>query len=293
MNVSQFVVNVLLTTSWMVLVGLGFSLVYGVTRFFNLACAFLFSVGPYCVFLLSSKLGIVPAVAVPLAIVAVGVVGGCLDISVFRPLRHKHASPLVLLLSSLGVYVILQNALSLFFGDESISIPCGPIGPGNIILGARVTSVQLLTIGLSVVAVTATAIFLKCTRIGLSIRAISSSPELASVSGIQNDRVIFSTTFISSALLGTAGILMAIDVYINPTTGMNALMMGIIACIVGGRGNILGIVCGALLISTAQHLGAWHVGSQWQDAIAFGILLAFLLFKPEGFMGKKVREATV
>jgi branched-subunit amino acid ABC-type transport system permease component len=98
---------------------------------------------------------------------------------------------------------------------------------------------------------------------------------------------------IGSSLAGLAGILVALDVDMTPTMGMNALMMGVVAVIIGGINSIPGIVLGALLLATAQHLGAWFIGSQWQDAIAFVILVLFLLFKPEGFFGKKVRSSTV
>jgi len=89
---------------------------------------------------------------------------------------------------------------------------------------------------------------------------------------------------------GKNGIL---DVDMNPTMGMNVLLMGVVAMIIGGKNNIIGIVLGALLLAMAQHFGAWYIGSQWQNAIAFVILVLFLLFKPEGFFGKKIRSATV
>lgn len=92
-------------------------------------------------------------------------------------------------------------------------------------------------------------------------------------------------------IVGLAGILVAIDVNMNPTMGMNALMVGVVVVLVGGMGSIPGVVLGALFLASAQHLGVWVIGSQWQDAIAFVILVAFLFIKPEGFMGKRIRKA--
>ena len=86
---------------------------------------------------------------------------------------------------------------------------------------------------------------------------------------------------------GLAGILVALDVDMTPTMGMNALMMGVVVVIIGGVRSIPGIAAGALLLATAQHLGAWYIGSQWQEAIAFVVLVLFLLIRPEGFMGRK------
>ena len=125
------------------------------------------------------------------------------------------------------------------------------------------------------------------------MRAVANDPELANVSGINSNAVILWAFAIGSGLAGVAGVLIALDVDMTPTMGMNALMMGVVVVIIGGVNNIPGIALGALLLATAQHLGAWFIGSQWQDAIAFIILVVFLLFKPEGFFGKKVRSATV
>ena len=124
------------------------------------------------------------------------------------------------------------------------------------------------------------------------MRAVANNPELARISGIESDRVILSTFALGSALAGIAGILVALDVDMTPTMGMNALMMGVVAVIVGGVGSIPGVALAALLLGMAQHLGVWYISSQWQDAIAFVILLTFLLFRPEGFMGKRVKTAT-
>jgi len=79
----------------------------------------------------------------------------------------------------------------------------------------------------------------------------------------------------------------------TPTMGMNALMMGVAAVIIGGVESMPGVALGALLLGMAQHLGVWKISSQWQDAIAFVILLVFLLFRPQGFLGKRVKKVTI
>jgi branched-chain amino acid transport system permease protein len=90
-----------------------------------------------------------------------------------------------------------------------------------------------------------------------------------------------------------AAILVALDVDMTPTMGLNALMMGIVAMIVGGIGSVPGTTLGGLLLGLAQHLGVWKIGSEWQDAIAFAILLLFLLLRPQGFFGRRVRKVEV
>ena len=125
------------------------------------------------------------------------------------------------------------------------------------------------------------------------MRAVANNAQLSDISGLNSDRVIFWTFAIGSGLAGIAGILISFDVDMTPTMGMNALLMGVVAVIIGGVGSVPGVVLGALLLALAQHIGLWYLSSQWQDAIAFVILLIFLLFRPQGFLGRKIKKAEV
>ena len=200
---------------------------------------------------------------------------------------------MILLLASLGMYIVLQNAISMVFGDDTKSIRSGEVKEGLNVFGTRITPIQIVIIATSIILVIAVALFLKWSKMGKAMRAVANDPELASSSGIDSNRVILWTFAIGSALAGIAGILVALDVDMTPTMGMNALMMGVVAVIIGGVGSIPGVALGALLLGLAQHLGVWKISSQWQDAIAFIILFIFLLFKPEGFLGKKVKKTKV
>jgi branched-chain amino acid transport system permease protein len=179
------------------------------------------------------------------------------------------------------------------FGDDTKSIRTWPVVEGINVFGARITPVQIIIIATSIVIVTMIGLFLHYSKTGKAMRAVANDPELANISGINSDRVILQSFAIGSALAGIAGILVALDVDMTPTMGMNALMMGVVAMIIGGVGSIWGIVLGSLLLALAQNFAVWYISSQWQDAIAFAILLIFLLFKPEGFFGKKLKKAEV
>ncbi|MCK5128168.1 MAG: branched-chain amino acid ABC transporter permease [candidate division Zixibacteria bacterium] len=289
----QIIVNSLIACCFYFLVALGFSVIYSTVNFFHFAHGIVFTAGAYFVFLFTQWLGMPLWISIVLGI-AFGAILGCLmEILVYRPFHNRGSSGLVLLLASLGMYILLQNVISMAFGDNTQSIRTGTVQEGINILGARITPIQIITIGVSIVLVIALSAFLKVTRIGKSMRAVANDPELANISGIHSNRVILWAFAIGSALAGLAGILVALDVDMTPTMGMNALMMGVVAVIIGGVRSIPGIALGALLLATAQHLGAWYIGSQWQEAIAFVVLVLFLLFRPEGFMGKKIKSATV
>ncbi len=291
--ISQLIANGIISGMIFALMALGFALIYGTTRFFHFAHGFVFTAGAYLTFFFKVWLGLSLLLSVLMAIVLSAAIGCLIETFIYCPLRHKGSSPLVLLLASLGIYIALQNIVSMVFGDGTKTIRSGMVEEGISVLGARITPIQITIIIVSLFLLLCCFFFLKYTKIGQAMRAVANDPELASVTGIETDRVILSTFALGSALAGIAGILVALDVDMTPTMGMNALLMGVVAVIIGGVGSIPGVALGALLLGMAQQFGIWKISSQWQDAIAFVILLIFLLFRPQGFLGKKVRTATL
>jgi len=229
----------------------------------------------------------------PLAVGMTAMLGVGLEVGIYRPLRRRGATGLVLLLASLGLYAVLQNLISLLFGDETKSLRTGEVAEGIALFGARITPIQLWTIFAFIASFASVWAILKFTKFGKSLRAVASDPELALVHGVDSDCVVLGAFALGSGLAGLAAILVALDVDMTPTMGLNALMMGIVAMIVGGIGSVPGTMLGGLLLGLAQHLGVWKIGSEWQDAIAFAILLLFLLLRPQGFFGRRVRKVEV
>jgi branched-chain amino acid transport system permease protein len=289
----QIFFNAIISAGIFIIIGLSFSIIFSILRFFHFAHAVIFTGGAYFTLLFKNYVGFPLWVSIPLAVLGSSVIGCLMDLCVYSPLRKKKASSMVLLLASLGIYIVLQNVISMVFGDDTKSIRFGVVKEGLNVFGARITPIQIVIIGTSILLVILVALFLKWSKIGKAMRAVANDPELASSSGIDSNRVILWTFAIGSALAGIAGILVALDVDMTPTMGMNALMMGVVVVIIGGVGSIPGLVLGALLLGLAQHLGVWKIGSQWQDAIAFIILFIFLLLKPEGFLGKKIKKAKI
>lgn len=290
---AQLVANGIMAGAVYALVALSFALIYQVSRFFHFAHGIIFTLGPYFTFLLSARLDLSFWAAIPFATLLCAVLGCLIEILLYRPLRSREGSPLILLLASLGIYIVLQNIISMIFGDDTKAFHIGKVETGIDILGARITATQLSTAVVTVLLFVATLCWLRFTKMGKAMRAVANDKELAIITGIHGPQIILITFALGSALAGIAGILMAFDVDMSPTMGMKALMMGVVAVIIGGVGSISGIAAGALLLGLAQHLGAWKIGSQWQDAIAFAILLIFLLIRPQGFSGKEVKKAVV
>ncbi|HYX09656.1 MAG TPA: branched-chain amino acid ABC transporter permease [Bacteroidales bacterium] len=290
---SQIIVNSAISFSEFLLIAIGFSIIYKITKFFHFAHAIVFTFGAYFAFLFNQIFNISLFISIPFAIIAACLLGCLMEWFIYKPLRKKNSTSLVLLLTSLGIYIVLQNVISMVFGDDTKSIRTWQVKEGLNVFGARITEVQIIIIISSIVLVSLVAGYLYLAKTGKAMRAVASDPELANVSGMNSDKVILTAFASGSALAGIAGILVSLDVDMTPTMGMNALLMGVVAMIIGGANSIRGIALGALLLATAQNLGVWYISSQWQDAIAFGLLLVFLLFKPEGFMGRKIRTAEI
>lgn len=289
----QVILNSLIYFSQIILISFSFLIIYQITRFFHFAHAVVFTSSAYFTFLFNQLFGLSLYSSIPIAILSACLLGSSMELFIYKPLRKKKSTPLILLLASLGIYFLLQNIISMVFGDDTKSIRTWPVVEGLNFFGARITPVQIIIVVTSVILLILVAFYLHISKTGKAMRAVANDPELANISGINSSKVILTSFAIGSGLAGIAGILVSLDVDMTPTMGMNALMMGVVAMIVGGVGSIWGIVLASLLLALAQNLGVWYISSQWQDAIAFAILIIFLLFKPEGFFGKKLKKAAV
>ena len=269
------------------LTGLGFALIFSAVRFFNFGHGAVFVAGAYLNYALYVRVGLPLWLSATLAVGAAAMLGLAFEFFVFAPLRGRGASSLVLLIASLGLLVAAQNLIALVFGSDTKSVRSAEVVEGVNVLGARVTSIQGVIVVVSVVLFVLVGLLLSRTRIGRSIRATANDMDLAEVKGIPTARVIRSTFILGSALGAAAGILVSLDVDMDPTMGFSALLFAVASVIVGGLGNILGAYIGGLFLGIVQHLGVWFGRSEWQDAIVFGVLIFFLLFRPAGFFGKR------
>lgn len=288
----QLFVNGLIAGSIYALVALGFGLIYSTTRFFHFAHGAVYAAGAYSTYACWLS-GLSLYIAIPLAVIGTALLGALIDLGIYRPLRKKNASSLILLLASLGLFIVIQNFISLIFGDDTKTIRSGAVTEGLPIFGARITPIQIVIIVVSGALLLLCWSFMQKTKMGKAMRAVANDPELARVVGIETDLVILFTFTLGSALAAVAAILISLDTDMTPMMGFYALLMGVVAVIAGGIGSIPGAALGGLLVGMAQHLGVWKIPTQWQDTIVFLILIFFLLFRPQGFLGKVVKKASI
>lgn len=270
------------------LIALGFNLIYGTARFFNLAHGTMALIGAYVVFVVSVQFGVPYVLSIPLGIGAAGLTGVALDKGIYAYLRARKASKLILLIASLGAMTAISALLAMIFSSqffpllkESVANPTLDIFRGSI------TVVQLSMLGAAGGIYGLLWLLLYRTMFGKAVRAISDDREVAEIVGIDTNTIISWVFFIGSAIAGLAGILIGMDTGIQPSMGLFLLLGGAVACIIGGIGNTTGGIVGALILAFAENFGVWALSGEWKSAIAFGLLIIFLLFRPQGVMNVK------
>jgi branched-chain amino acid transport system permease protein len=277
--------------------GLGFALIYRTAGFFHFSYGAIITSGAYFALLFHQWLNFPLPISLLGAISATAALGILLDWMIYRPLRHRQSTSLIATLASLGIYTVIGNLISLLFGDEIQSILQGTPPPSLNLFGAAITPVQTGILASSILLTGTIVLWMKTSDLGKAMRAQASDAMLARVCGIDSDRLIQWAFAIGSCLAGITGILIALDLDMTPTMGMTPMLMGMVAFIIGGLDRLVGVVLGALVLGFLQQLAVWFIGAEWQNAIAFIVLLAFLLFRPQGFLGRAtqrtVRQTTV
>lgn len=289
----QNVANTIYSFSLLVILSISFSQLYSTTKFFHFAHASIITLGAYFTYFFYIQLSIPLPVAIILSIVLASIIGISCELFVYKHMRQRNMQLWHYLIASIGLYVILQNLISLFFGDDTKVLRTGEVTVGHEIFGAYITTIQIVTICFSLILFVAVNLFLNISRTGKSIKAVSNNPELSNIYGINSNRVILIAFAIGSALAAVAGILSAMDTNMTPTFGFNLLLYGVIAMIIGGVGSTKGLIAGSFLVASAQHLGAYYIDTKWMDAIAFIILIIFLIWKPLGFSGMRLKKVEV
>lgn len=284
--VPQLVLNSIIAGAIYSMVALGFNLIYSTVKFFDLSYGTMTAVGGYTVFWLYRLHGVNLGLSILVALAAAGLAGFLFDRVVYRRLRARRASTMVQLVASLGLFTALQAVIAIIFSSQFQILSAGGGSKVYEIFGGAITQVQLLILAVSLAVMLGLAVFLKYTRFGRAVRAVGDDEEVARIVGINTDRVIGVVFFIAAAIGGLSGLLVGFDTGLEPTMGLNLLLKGVVASIVGGIGHVYGGVLGAFVLGFVENFGIWQISGQWKDAIAFGLLILFLIFRPQGILKK-------
>jgi len=220
------------------------------------------------------------------AVMAVGLV---LDSRTVTPLRQRQVPPLAPMISSIGASIILISLAQGIFGAQVSRFPIGTfplepfILPGNVVIA----SIQLLVLGLSAVLIVGLAVLIGRTQMGRAIRSIAWSTRTSQLLGINVDRVVGQTFFVSGALAGAAGSLLGLAFNrLDPLMGNEVELAGLTVIIVGGMGSIAGAAVAAFLVGMLRVLSVAYIDSSYRDALVFALLILVLLVRPHGIFGR-------
>lgn len=289
MVISQLLVNGLIAGAIYALMASSFSLIFNVIKFMDLSPGAIFVVAAFSGYSFKVLLGLNFFLSFLFTLVVVSLISILIDQLVYKPLRKKNSSNFVLLLSSFAVFLFITGFILLVFGAEVRTFGL-PITKGYSIFGAIITSVQIILILVSLILFIGLQLFMKKTRMGKAMRAIADDRQVASTLGINVEKTITMTFVISALLAGIAGVLVGIEQNLEHAMGFSAILKGLTASVVGGIGSVPSALIGGFLIGIIENFGIWYLPSGYKDAIAFVVLILFLLFKPEGLFGIKTRE---
>ncbi|KOX06944.1 branched-chain amino acid ABC transporter permease [Micromonospora sp. NRRL B-16802] len=300
------------------LIALGYTLVYGVLRLINFAHSEVFMVGTFAVLILWNQLGVEnnPPIGQAILLLVLGLVvaaaasGGtalALERIAYRPLRRKNAPPLIFLITAIGLSLVFVElfgqVLPKLFGSmlpDVFGRPRQIIGMPTIIQqetlftigNTAITNIQLIVFVSAVVMMALLDWFINRTRYGRGVRAVAQNPETAALMGVNQERVIMLIFVIGGIMAGAAALLWSMRFgFTQNSIGFVLGLKAFTAAVLGGIGNLRGALLGGLFLGIVEVYGATLFASNWEDVIAFVVLIVVLMFRPTGLLGESLGRA--
>ena len=272
------------------IIALGYTMVYGIAKMLNFAHGDVIMIGGYVSFCAMFYLGLPSIVAVLMAVVVCTVLGIVIERLAYKPLRS--APSLAVLITAIGVSYFLQNSALLIWKAAAKTYPPVVAGAVQLFNGQLTISyISLLTIAACIVIMLALTTFVSKSKMGKAMRAVSEDMDAARLMGINVNSTISFTFAVGSALAGIGSVLYCCSYpQATPTMGSMLGLKAFVAAVLGGIGSIPGAMVGGIVIGLCECFVSAIGLSAWKDAVTFAILIIVLLFKPTGFLGRKVQE---
>ena len=288
MKIIETLINGLSIGSTYAMIALGYTMVYGIAKMLNFAHGDIIMVGGYTIFVTMSALGN-PILGLAAAVVFCMLLGITTEKIAYKPLRG--ASPLAVLITAIGVSYLLQSTAQIVFGSAPKMVNVADLGNFSV-GGLTVPYYTLVTLGCSMVIMVVLSLFVKFTKTGRAMIAVSEDKGAAQLMGINVNKIIMITFAIGSALAAFAGFFMLMkSPSLSNTLGAMPGIKAFTAAVIGGIGSIPGAMLGGLLMGVVEAFSLNIPAiAPYTDAIEFIILIIILLVRPTGILGKKRRE---
>ncbi len=277
----QLLVDGLVTGCALGVVSFSFSLVYSTTKVFHVVHAGVYTLAGYLALSLA-RWGLPDGIALIVVPVICAAVGALIQLLLYAPLERRRATHLGILIASLGLLAIGQNAIAAVYTPNILQFPSlwrdQTVRLGSLTL----TLVQIATVVLSLLAYAATVLITKRTVLGKRIRAVASNPFLAEITRLEPRRTYVAVMALASALVALPGILVGLYLGLQPYTGTAVLLTGTVAMIAGGVGSLAGAFLLSIVIGVLQNLALLVIPGEWSVGITFLIFVIFMLWRPRG-----------
>jgi len=289
----QHLINGLSLGSIYALIALGYTMVYGVLQLINFAHSDVYMIGAFAAYYTARLTGLdhnpgVGTLCVLLigSMVTCALVGLAIERLAYRPMRNS--PKLNILITAIGVSLFLQYTAQIIFGADPKVFP--PVLQDAVLFEVAGVPLKLLDITVLVVTLVmmmALRFLIYQTKVGRAMRAVSTNLKVASLLGVNTDRVISLTFALGSALAGVGSVLVGMKYpKLEPFMGMMIGLKAFVAAVLGGIGNLQGAVIGGLLMGLSEEMVVGYFSSTYRDALAFGLLIGILIFRPAGLLGK-------
>ena len=277
---AQLIVNGIAVGSIIALAAVGLTLTYGILRLSNFAHGDFLTLGAYLTWLINA-IGV--NIWLSMLLAAAGTIAAMLlsEKLLWSKMRSIRATSTTLIIISIGLALFLRNGIIFIWGGKNQNYNL-PVTPALDILGLKIPQNQLLVLGLAVLAILALHYLLQNTKIGKAMRAVADDLDLARVSGINVDRVIFWTWLIAGTLTSLGGSMYGLITAVRPNMGWFLILPLFASVILGGIGNPYGAIAAAFIIGIVQEVSTPWLGSQYKQGVALLIMILVLLIRPKG-----------
>ena len=270
---------------------IGFAFVFAVTRVFHLAQGAVYTLAAFVFYFVYVEADLHPAFAVLVA-AAVAVVAGVLcEVLVYRPLRKRsEGDQMSTMVVALGIVIVVENTIGLVFGAQPRGFSSGSISGSVDFLGISLTVPQVQIVGVALLILVLSLAFIRFTKPGREMEAVSDNPDLAELVGVSVRRTYIWAFVAGSVVVAVAALMVGRNTGIYPTMGLNPVLVGAVAVIVAGNGRLLPVFGSGVVMGLLENLAVLKLPSGWQPTVLFGALVIVLLARPYGLFSSRERS---
>ena len=283
----QILLNGLVSGSAIALLAMAFQAVYLPTRVFFIGLAGVYAAVPYIAHAMLSGGGPGWLAAIGATVISVDLCLLC-EWANHAPLSRRRASDGAQLIASLGIYIILVQIVAMIWGNDTKTLRTG-LDSVTRFGGVILTGAQWAILGTAALSLSAFALLLMKSNLGLRLRALADNPVMFALFGYNVDAHRLLAFALAGVFCAAASLTTAYDIGFDPHGGLHSVLLAVVAVIIGGRGSFLGPVVGALLLGVLRAQVVWHLSARWQEAATFALLALFLLLRPQGLFGHRTR----